>query len=110
MLAPVLVDISRQISTEDAHFSDRILKSSIHLLQKERQEFKAREENLSHYVILLHSKLHKEQIAKAILEERIKTVIKNIIDLIDNLRICASCLKTKTVVNVVCSKQVSHET
>jgi len=44
------------------------------LLQKERQEFRAREEKLSHYVMLLHSKLHKEKITRAILEERIKVV------------------------------------
>ena len=75
----LVVDISRQTSvTCTPCFSEIILKSTIHLLQKERQEFRAREEELSHYVILLHSKLHKEQITRAMLEERIKVVSKKL--------------------------------
>lgn len=60
---------------------------SIHLLQKERHEFRAREEELSHYVTLLHSKLHKEQITRAILEERMKVVSTKIMPLIENASI-----------------------
>lgn len=77
-------------------------------MQKERQEFRAREEELSHYVILLQSKLHKEQITRAMLEERIKIVSTKIITLIENAS-HTSYLTNKKILTVLCSNQGSNK-
>ena len=56
-----------------------LTKSRYHsLLQKERQEFKVKEQKLSYSVIVLQSKLQKERSKRALLEERIKIVSGNI--------------------------------